>query len=171
MPKDPMNKDTPPKDMKDMKDMGMDKKDMGMGKHDGMPMDGMNDPPMPMGGNGRKPRMGDPMSDKKDQKDQQPDPMKSGDKKQPGGAKDQKDPKNPSGAAAGMPGGKVPAKSLLPLDEDVSKNVWGHLPDKLRQQMTQYYNEDVMPKYAELLRLYYSSFAEGDKPATATPKK
>ena len=53
-----------------------------------------------------------------------------------------------------------PAKSALPLDEDVTKDVWGHLPPKLRQQMTEYYKEDVMPKYSELLRLYYSSLAE-----------
>lgn len=167
MPKDPMGKDMPPKgDMPKDKDMGMGKKDMkDPGKHDGMPMEGMNDP-MPMGGNGRKPRMGDPMGDKNDAK---PDPNKPEDKKQSGGAKDSKDPKTPAGMAGGNPGGKLPGKTLLPLDEDVSKDVWGHLPDKLRQQMTQYYNEDVMPKYAELLRLYYSSFAEGDKPTP--PKK
>jgi hypothetical protein len=36
--------------------------------------------------------------------------------------------------------------------------------------MEQYYKEDVMPKYAELLRLYYSSLSEkGTMPAP--PKK
>ena len=65
-------------------------------------------------------------------------------------------------AGRGTPtGGMVPAgKPVLPFNEDVAKEVWGHLPDKLRQQMTQYYKEDVMPKYAELLRLYYSSLSE-----------
>lgn len=164
--KEPMNKDPmmkmgdmpPPK----MGDMPMDK-GMGMGK-DGMPMSGTGDP-MPMGGNGRKPRMSDPMGgDKKepDKADAKPDPM--GTDKKPA----DKDPKNPSGTAGGGPGGKPPPKASLPSDEDVAKDVWGHLPDKLRQQMTQYYKEDVMPKYSELLRLYYSSLS--DK-GGAAPKK
>ena len=155
--------------------MPMDKKGMdmgmGMGKDQGMPMGGMNDP-MPMGGNGRKPRMNDPMGgDKKepDKSDPKSDPMNP-DKKPMGGSKDQKDPKNPSGMAGGNPNGKTIPKASLPFDEDVTKDVWGHLPDKLRQQMTQYYKEDVMPKYAEMLRLYYSTLAE--KPATPPmPKK
>jgi hypothetical protein len=160
MGKDPMmNKDMPPP----KGGTPMEKKGMEAGK-DGMPMGGMGDPPMPMG-NGRKPRMGDPMAgDKQDPNHQQPDPMKPGDKKTPGGQKDPKDPKNPGGTAGGNPGGKMTPKASLPLDEDVSKDVWGHLPDKLRQQMTQYYKEDVMPKYAELLRLYYSSFSEPGAP-------
>ena len=74
------------------------------------------------------------------------------------------DPKNKGGAAGGDPGGKPPPKASLPFDDDVAKDVWGHLPDKLRRQMTQYYKEDVMPKYAELLRLYYSSLSEGAPP-------
>jgi hypothetical protein len=169
MNSDPMTKDMPPP----KGDMPMDKKDMGMGKGSGMPMPGMGDPPpMPMGGSGRKPRAGDPMGgDKKepDKGDGKPDPSKPDDKKGPGG-QDSKDPKNPSGAAGGKPGGKLPpAKSALPLDEDVAKDVWGHLPPKLRQQMTEYYKEDVMPKYSELLRLYYSSLAE--KNATPAPPR
>ena len=44
--------------------------------------------------------------------------------------------------------------------EEVAKEVWGHLPDKLRQQMSQYYKEDFTPKYAELLKLYYSSLSD-----------
>lgn len=167
---DMMNKDMPPpkdgmpmeKDNK--KGMGMGKNDMPPPKHGDMPMGGMNEPPMPMGGNERKPRMGSPMGD--DKKDQQPEP-KQDDKKQQGTPKDSKDQKNPMG---GVPGGKLPAKALIPIDDDGSKDVWGHLPDRLRQQMTQYYSEDVMPKYAELLRLYYSSFSEaGTTPVV--PKK
>lgn len=174
----------PPQDNKDkdkeknndpMMNPGMPppKDKMGMGM-DMMPMNGMNDPPpMPMGGSGRKPRMGEPMAgDKKDpgMNDGKPEPMKPQDKKGSSGPKDPKDPKNPSGMAGGNPGGKVPpGKPLLPFDEDVAKDVWGHLPDKLRQQMTQYYKEDVMPKYSELLKLYYSSLAE--KGATPLPPK
>lgn len=168
--KEDMNKDPMMKDMPPMKgDMPMDKKGMNQGKDDMMPMPGMGDmpPPMPMGG-GRRPRMGDPMAgDKKDPAEPKPDPMKPDDKK--GGKPDPKDQKNPGGMAAGNPNGKVMPKATLPTDEDVSKDVWGHLPDKLRQQMTQYYKEDVMPKYAELLRLYYSSLS--DKGTMPVPPK
>ena len=164
---DPMMKDMPPP----KGDMPMDKKGMGMGK-DGMPMGnmgGMNDPP-PTGGSGRRPRMGDPMGDKKepDKTDGKQEPMKPDDKKG-GQPKDPGDAKNP-GAAAGNPGGKVKGVPLLPFPDDVAKDVWGHLPDKLRQQMTQYYKEDVMPKYSELLRLYYSSLSE-KSPGPVMPRK
>ena len=57
-------------------------------------------------------------------------------------------------------GGKVvAAKPTLPIDDAVVKEVWGHLPDKLRQQVSQYYKEQFMPKYSELLKQYYSSLA------------
>jgi hypothetical protein len=160
----------PPKDDKEK-----DKNMMGMGgMQDMMPMPGMNDPPpMPMGNSGRKPRMGDPMGGDKKEPDMTAgmNPMKPEDKKGPGSPKDPKEPKNPSGTAGGNPNGKAPpGKPLLPFDEDVAKDVWGHLPDKLRQQMTQYYKEDVMPRYSELLKLYYSSLAEkGGTPVM--PKK
>jgi hypothetical protein len=156
---DPMMKDMPPPMMGDMP---KDKMGMGMGK-DGMPMGGMNDPPpMPMGGPMRKPRMDQPMDDgKKEPGDPKPDPKGGTDKK----PADPKDTKGQPGANAGNPDGKggKPAGSL-PVNDDVAKEVWGHLPDKLRQQMTQYYKEDVMPKYAELLKLYYSSLSEKGQP-------
>ena len=158
--KDPMMKsDMPPPKTGDMP---MDK---GMGK-DGMPTAGMGDP-MPMGGSGRKPRMGDPMGDKKEPDKADPKPDPTGTDKKPA----DKDPKNPAGAAGGGPDGKPLPKATLPIDADFAKDVWGHLPDQLRRQMTQYYKEDVMPKYAELLRLYYSSLAEKGGTAPAPPKK
>lgn len=75
--------------------------------------------------------------------------------------------KDPGGGAAGTEptgtgggvGGKAAARPSLPFDDEVVKEVWGHLPDKLRQQVTQYYKEQFMPKYSDLLRRYYSSLA------------
>jgi hypothetical protein len=65
-----------------------------------------------------------------------------------------------TGAVAGSPMGPAnPAQPSLPINEEVVKEVWGHLPDKLRQQVTQYYREQFMPKYADLLKQYYSSLA------------
>ena len=43
---------------------------------------------------------------------------------------------------------------------DLSKDVWGHLPEALRQQMDAYARETFMLKYQDLLRQYYATLAE-----------
>ena len=50
--------------------------------------------------------------------------------------------------------------ALMPQLPDVYKNVWGHLPEKARQEMDQYFREQFMPRYSDLLKQYYSSLAE-----------
>ncbi len=160
------------KDMKDpMMDPGMKKDGMPMGKDgmDMMPMPkgmGMGDPP-PMGGMGeRKPRMGDPMNDsKKEPNGNAKEPSKpDNDPTKKSGTP--KDPTDPAGTAGGNPMGKAGiGNAALPFEESVAKDVWGHLPYKIRQQMSQYYKDEFTPKYAELLRLYYSSLSDkGTKP-------
>ena len=150
------------------KDKNQDK-DKGKGKDKSEDMDpkGGNDPKGgkdPMGGEpkdgnqqaGRKPRQGE--------KGGAP-PKQSG--KDPGGAKQdpgmaKADPMmgmNPGSPTGGVPMGKGAAKPSLPIDDAVVKEVWGHLPDKLRQQVSQYYKEQFMPKYSDLLKQYYSSLA------------
>jgi hypothetical protein len=168
------------KDMPDMNDMGKGMgtpmTDPGMGKKDGMPEDkmGMGDPmrnpgsgtgdPPPGGSNNgeRKPRMGEPKSDnKKEPGAGAKEPSKPDNDPKKGEQPKEKNGKDPAGAAGGNPMGKAgPGKPALPFDDDVAKDVWGHLPDKLRQQMSQYYKEDFTPKYAELLKLYYSSLSD-----------
>jgi hypothetical protein len=96
---------------------------------------------------------------------------------QPGGQGGGTEMGNTAPGANQAPNGKTPnrgdtgkfedgkPKPTLPVDDDVAKDVWGHLPDKLRQQVTQYYKEEFMPRYADLLRQYYSSLSEkGAKP-------
>ena len=158
-PQDDMNKDD--KDKKDMNKDGKDKKDMN--KND-MPKDGKGDM-QPKGGeqpkdgnqqaNGRKPRPGGGQKG-----GQQPMAM-GGTKQEPGMA--QANPMPMAGGApapmGGVPMGKAAIKPMLPIDDSVVKEVWGHLPDKLRQQVTQYYKEEFMPKYSDLLKRYYSSLA------------
>ena len=46
---------------------------------------------------------------------------------------------------------------------DMSRDVWGHLPESLRQEVDHYYRERFMPKYRELLRQYYMRLAEADR--------
>jgi hypothetical protein len=43
---------------------------------------------------------------------------------------------------------------------DLYKDVWGHLPEALRQEVDQYSREQFMAKYNELLKQYYSTIAE-----------
>ena len=59
---------------------------------------------------------------------------------------------------------KIESKTngLPPRIPDAYKNVWGQLPEKLRQEMDLYFREDFMPRYSDLLRQYYSSLAERD---------
>lgn len=168
------------KDGKDTKGKngGTPKNDMPMGK------DGMDQSPMPKDGMGagmsdsqptgeRRPRMGQPKDDSKEPSGNAKQPGKSGSdqqgkaSKQPKASKDPNAKGAPGGKVAGNPMGKVTGKPLLPFEEeDASKDVWGHLPDKLRRQMSQYYKDEFAPKYAELLRLYYSSLADKNaKPA------
>jgi hypothetical protein len=43
---------------------------------------------------------------------------------------------------------------------DLYKDIWGHLPETLRQDMNQYSREQFMAKYNELLKQYYATIAE-----------
>ena len=52
---------------------------------------------------------------------------------------------------------------------DLYKDIWGHLPETLRQEMDAYSREKFMAKYNDLLKQYYSTIAEkgrqkGDAP-------
>jgi len=124
--------------------------------------------PEPKGGedqtNGRSARKERRDQDKGGQPDKGNGPMPMGN--DPGGK-----PPMPPGGQPGDgggptgPGGMGSAKGTpaLPLDDAISKQVWGHLPERLRQQMSQYYKEQFMPKYSDMLRQYYSSLAEREK--------
>ena len=159
-------------DEKDKKPDDMNK------KNDTMPMGGMNDMqpkktdmnmggtgmPPPMGGNedqgkGRRPRQ--QQGNDANQETQPKDPSGNKQQSQPMGGTQPKDPKNTGGVVPDPSmGDPKKAGTSLPFEDEVVKDVWGHLPDKLRQQATQYYQQDFMPRYTELLKLYYSSLAE-----------
>lgn len=86
-------------------------------------------------------------------------PMEKSQESMPGMNEGPKKKDTKAGAVAGNPMGPTEARPSLPINDEVVKEVWGHLPDKLRQQVTQYYREQFMPKYADLLKQYYSSLA------------
>ncbi|VTT98508.1 unnamed protein product [Gemmataceae bacterium] len=158
------NKSDPNDKKQDMMPMGKGMDDTPK-KSDAPPMDGMGGTggmdQQPMGGDQpreRRPRMGG--DQKQDARPMEKEP-KGGPPKQtqsPGTA-----PMNPKNTGGGVPdpkGGKTDPTPLLPFEAEVVKDVWGHLPDKLRQQATQFYREEFTARYSDLLKMYYSSLAE-----------
>lgn len=114
----------------------------GEGKPDQQPMGagGMNEPmPKPMGMGQGQPMPGQPM-----------------------GAGQQGQPAQPGGTNPGTGGGQK-SPPALPLDVPIAKEVWGHLPDKMRQEVSQYYREQYLPRYNELLKQYYTALAERER--------
>ncbi len=135
---------------------------------------GMDQPPM--GGSeqprGRRPRQqnGEQSQERKEQKEQKEQgskPMEP--EKGPGGKGMNQQTgaagQNPKQGAGQMPdpnnkNDRSPSKPSIPLEETAVKEVWGYLPDKLRQQAMQYYKQEFMPRYSKLLEHYYSSLAD-----------
>ena len=126
-----------------------------------MPMNGgggASEKPMPMGssgGGGDKPM---PMNGGSGGTEQKPDADGGTGKKTGGEA-------NPNGSGTGKKG----LPSLLPNEDPFTKQVWGQLPDKLRQQAMQSYREQFMPRYNDLLKQYYNNLAEQEKAKKKTP--
>jgi hypothetical protein len=48
--------------------------------------------------------------------------------------------------------------------KDLLRRFWGHLPDKLRDQMQASLSEQFLPKYERLIEEYYKRLAE-ERPA------
>lgn len=67
--------------------------------------------------------------------------------------------KSGMGPMGGSPNRTEPT-AAMPRISDAYKEVWGHLPEKMRQEMDLYFRDRFMPRYSELLRQYYSSLAE-----------
>lgn len=172
--KDPKNKDNDPKQNQkpNHPKNEKDKKD----KNDPMPMPngGMNEM-QPQGGmnqqsgggsEGTRERRPRQQGGRQDQKQQTQGGTSQPQGKEPGGAQANKggqgaanDPRQSAGSGGGMLN-PPPAPSLLPTEETGVKDVWGYLPDKMRQQAMQYYRQEFMPRYAKLLEHYYASLAE-----------
>ena len=160
-----MDKDKKPNDMNDMKnDMPMNdksnqKKDMpGNGGTDQGPKGDGSDKqkgrqPRQQPGDQPKGKGGDPMN--------QSENSNAGKEKSNGGSK-KPGPSSQNANAGTIPkepkkGKDPPTTPSIPPEENMNKNVWGYLPDKLRQQAMQYYKQEFMPRYEKLLEHYYSS--------------
>lgn len=76
----------------------------------------------------------------------------------------EKKPKDGSGQSARNDSDKSNqvGKSGAPPSKiaDLYKDIWGHLPETLRQEMDAYSREQFMAKYQDLLKQYYATIAE-----------
>jgi hypothetical protein len=179
-PMPPMN--PPPKsDMPPPKGDSPMPKDNPGGGSGSQPMTGQ-----PQGGSGSQSKGGSGGSsngkaDRRPRKDRRPQgssPMGTGDQQAKGGPGGKEpmpakpEPKDgPSGTGQEKPGNEGGSPKTTPLSPkrqndklaDLYKDVWGTLPDRMRQEMDLYYREQFMPRYSELLRQYYAALAEQRK--------
>ena len=58
-----------------------------------------------------------------------------------------------------MPPRTGPPESLA----EVVKDIWGNLPDTLRQEVDHYYRDQFMPRYRDLLQRYFLRLAETER--------
>lgn len=133
----------------------------------------------PMGGDGggtSKRQRGDRQEESQGSGQNKKEPMGAGgqEKKEPMGDGAKLDPNQPpmpgggdgsgkDGQGAAGDGGKKHTPNL-PLDDPFTRRVWGHLPEKVRQQAMQSYREQFMPRYSEMLKQYYSTLNEKQSP-------
>jgi hypothetical protein len=66
---------------------------------------------------------------------------------------------------SGQDGGNNPGAGGLSPEgpnrvAEMYKDVWGHLPETLRQEMTAYSRQEYMMKYSDAIKQYYSAVAE-----------
>jgi hypothetical protein len=110
----------------------------------------------------RRPQGGSPMGDQQANRGEggkEPMPAIPEPKEGPMGGKDDR----PAGDGQGVRFGQMSPKRQSDKLADLYKDVWGQLPDRLRQEMDLYYREQFMPRYSELLRQYYAALAEQRK--------
>jgi len=65
-----------------------------------------------------------------------------------------------------------PARQVDPdlaRQRNVVKDVWGHLPPQLREELLNVYSEKYLPKYEEQVRRYYEALAEKNRQRTPRP--
>jgi hypothetical protein len=86
--------------------------------------------------------------------------------KQPGGqaAKPAETPSEPTEQPASDSSARLRKEKTAPVDparnQQLLKDVWGHLPAHLRQQMEQSANEEFLPKYSLEIADYYRALVE-----------
>ena len=96
-----------------------------------------------------------------------PDKLGNGEEKEKGKSGNQAAKSEPGkeGKGGDGMGGKPNAEDKKDKNTiaDLFKDVWGHLPQKERQEMDAYARERFLRKYEEILRQYYRTISEQDR--------
>lgn len=95
-----------------------------------------------------------------DQQQQDQDRSKEQSEKEPGQSNaDRQDRKDNAAESEdrSLQGGKSEAN---PTEQGAAAEVWGHLPERLRQRLRNIDAGKTLPKYSELVRRYFESLAE-----------
>jgi hypothetical protein len=103
----------------------------------------------------------DPNGKPEEQPGPKPDPAATG--QQQAAGKPSGQPDRPNDGPNGQEPPRQPPEGMA-RTIDPTKSVWGHLPLNVRKELDTYYRDQFMPKYQELLKQYYSSTAERDRP-------
>lgn len=61
-----------------------------------------------------------------------------------------------------------PASAIAAKRQRLEVDVWGHLPEKLREQLLNSYGERMLPQYEEAVRRFYDQLAD---PAPSRPRR
>lgn len=113
--------------------------------------------PMPRGGNQPKPQ--NSQAQQQQQKQQQSQPGSEQKTQQGAAGASQSSQARESNKNLGKP--RTPEEEAA--RQRLAKDVWGHLPPALRQQLLNVYSEKFLPKYDDLVRKYYEALAEQNR--------
>lgn len=116
------------------------------------------------GSSGRKPRERRPRADSPMGSEPMAKSGIAGKEPMPAKIEPKEGPMGGDKSASGGDGfGKASPRRENDKFRDLYKDVWGQLPERMRQEMDLYYREQFMPRYSELLRRYYAALAEQKK--------
>ncbi len=120
-----------------------------------------NPPPTPKNGSGKSRNSQNSQSKPNETKGSDPSQMRP----KPAGQQDQRDRKNADDSEE-RTGPKRAASTPAAKRQRLEVDVWGHLPEKLREQLLNSYGERMLPQYEEAVRRFYDQLA--DPPASRT---
>ena len=130
-----------------------------------------NPPPPPMGGKADENQQPRGTPQPKPQNSQKQQGQKSGQeqKKQQGQGEQEQQGQTESVSDKARDSNNSTAKRGRTAEEEaarqrMAKDVWGHLPPGLRQELLNIFSERYIPKYDEQVRRYYEALAEENRP-------
>ncbi len=122
-----------------------------------------NPPPDNKGGGSKSPEQQSTQSKSKNKPQSDPSQMRPKPAGRPG-SQDRQNAQNSEERTGPNRAATTPAAKRQRLEVDV----WGHLPEKLREQLLNSYGERMLPQYEEAVRRFYDQLAD---PAASRPRR